>query len=214
MKRFKEQLHPTWHDALSQQLSILDDLESKLSETDFAPNQQSVMRVFNEPLEKIKIVILGQDPYPNPDYAMGLAFSVTPQVRKLPQSLRNIFTEYVADTGFSQPVNGDLSTWAQNGVALLNRSLTVIPGQSNSHSEIGWREFTLGAARVLAERGVVAILWGSAAQELSHLFKYKVESAHPSPLSAYRGFFGSKPFTRSNQMLQELDMPMVNWRLP
>ena len=170
--------------------------------------------MFRDPLDNVKVLILGQDPYPNPLHAMGLAFSVSSEVQKLPQSLKNIFTEYVSDTGFPKPMTGDLSPWSNQGVALMNRTLTIEPGVSNSHSKIGWREFTLRAAHVMAQRSVVAILWGSYAQELGHLFTNKIESVHPSPLSAYRGFFGSKPFSQSNLLLEKIGAKTIDWRLP
>jgi uracil-DNA glycosylase len=214
MTSFRDQLHPTWRDALKDELPWLDALEHKLKGSNFAPKEESILRAFRDPLDNVKVLILGQDPYPNPLHAMGLAFSVSSEVQKLPQSLKNIFTEYVSDTGFPEPKTGDLSPWSNQGVALMNRTLTVEPGVSNSHSKIGWLEFTLRAAHVMAQRSVVAILWGSYAQELGHLFTNKIESVHPSPLSAYRGFFGSKPFSRSNLLLEKIGAKTIDWRLP
>lgn len=161
-------------------------------------------------------MIVGQDPYPTPGHATGLAFSVSPAVTKLPASLKNIFTEYVSDTGFTQPKNGDLSEWAKNGVALLNSSLTLNLADKSDHLKIGWQGFTSAALNVLADRGCVAILWGSQAQKLGTAFAkdQKIESVHPSPLSAYRGFFGSRPFTRCNDLLMASDQLPINWRLP
>ena len=213
MKSFKEQLHPTWREALEPYIDQLERIEAKLIKEPFAPDHQSVLRAFETSLDEIKVLIIGQDPYPNPDFAMGLAFSVAPHVTKLPASLRNIFTEYSQDTGYQTPKNGDLSSWSRQGVMLLNRTLTLSPGLTNSHEDIGWKEFTFNASRILAERNIVAILWGSAASELADLFPNKIVSVHPSPLSAYRGFFGSKPFTRANIMLQELGISEVDWNL-
>ncbi len=213
MKSFKEQLHPTWREALEPYIDQLERIEARLIKEPFAPDHQSVLRAFETPVDEIKVLIIGQDPYPNPDFAMGLAFSVSPHVTKLPASLKNIFTEYSQDTGYQTPMNGDLSRWSKQGVMLLNRTLTLTPGLTNSHEDIGWKEFTFKVTRILAERNIVAILWGSAASELEDLFPNKIVSVHPSPLSAYRGFFGSKPFTRANIMLKELGISEVDWNL-
>ena len=213
MKSFRYQMHPTWQLALEPVLPLLDQLESKLDVMDFLPARENVMRAFHQPVQDVKVLILGQDPYPNPQYAVGLSFSVNPGTEKLPKSLKNIFIEYEQDTGFAEPSSGDLSLWAQRGVLLLNRSLTVSPGESGSHTDIGWHEFTLQVAQILGKRNVVAVLWGAHAQELSYLFENKIESAHPSPLSAYRGFFGSKPFTKVNELLEGLGFQKIDWRL-
>ena len=213
MKSFRDQMHPTWQVALESVLPLLDKLESKLVGMDFLPARENVMRAFHHPVQDVKVLILGQDPYPNPQYAMGLSFSVNPDTKQLPQSLKNIFIEYEHDTGFEKPNRGDLSSWAQRGILLLNRSLTVSPGESGSHADIGWHEFTLHVAQILGKRNVVAVLWGAHAQELSYLFENKIESAHPSPLSAYRGFFGSKPFTKVNELLEGQGFQKIDWRL-
>jgi uracil-DNA glycosylase len=213
MKRFKEQLHSTWRDVLEPYIDQLEAIEEKLTGVPFAPEHQSVLRAFETPIDELKVLIIGQDPYPNPDFAMGLAFSVAPHITKLPASLKNIFIEYQQDTGFQAPKNGDLSCWSRQGVMLLNRTLTLSPRLSNSHEDIGWKEFTFNVSRILSERNIVAILWGSQAQELADLFPNKIVSVHPSPLSAYRGFFGSKPFTRANAKLAELGISEVDWDL-
>lgn len=213
MRSFKDQMHPTWQEALKPVLPLLDEIESRLIGTEFLPAQENVMKAFSQPLHDVKALILGQDPYPNPQYAMGLSFSVNAGEKKIPQSLKNIFLEYEQDTGHPKPNNGDLSAWTQRGVLLLNRSLTVSEGESGSHKDIGWREITLYAAQVLAKENIVAILWGASAQELSYLFEKKIESPHPSPLSAYRGFFGSKPFTTANKMLEGAGLSKIDWRL-
>jgi uracil-DNA glycosylase len=213
MKSFRDQMHPTWQVALEPALPLLDHLESKLEGVEFLPARENVMRAFLQPLQDVRVLILGQDPYPNPQYAMGLSFSVDPSTKKLPQSLKNIFIEYEQDTGFVKPSSGDLSLWAQHGVLLLNRTLTVAPGESGSHADIGWSEFTLHVAQILGKRDAVAVLWGAHAQELSYLFEKRIESAHPSPLSAYRGFFGSKPFTKVNDLLESSGLQKIDWRL-
>ena len=181
-----------------------------------APGYENVLRVFSYPISHYRAVIVGQDPYPTPGYATGLAFSVSPEVTKLPASLKNIFTEYVSDTGFDYPLNGDLTSWAKNGVALLNSSLTLNLEDKSEHLKIGWQRITSATLNLLAERGCVAILWGSHAQKLGSIFSdsHKVESVHPSPLSAYRGFLGSKPFTKCNQLLAASGKLPINWRLP
>ena len=144
--------------------------------------------------------------------ADGLAFS-TPPGNPIPASLRNIFKEYVADLGFPAPQSSDLSKWSTRGIMLLNRTLTTIVGERNAHVTQGWREFTSDVASVLAEQKVVAILWGNNARELAPLFEAKIESAHPSPLSARRGFFGSRPFTRVNEYLLEQGLEPIDWQL-
>jgi uracil-DNA glycosylase len=161
-------------------------------------------------------VIVGQDPYPTPGYATGLAFSVNPDLTKLPASLNNIFSEYVSDTGFMIPTNGDLSSWANNGVALLNSSLTLNLDNKSEHLKIGWQRITAAALEVLASHGCVAILWGSQAQKMGSIFpdSQQISSVHPSPLSAYRGFFGSRPFTKCNQLLISSGQRPIDWRLP
>ena len=163
------------------------------------------------------MLILGQDPYPTPGHAVGLSFSVRPEVRPVPRSLANIFREYAEDLGLPAPANGDLSPWTERGVMLLNRVLTVRPGESGSHRGIGWEEVTEQAIRALAARDqpLVAILWGRDARNVRLLLAAHpaIESAHPSPLSASGGFFGSKPFGRANAALESLGGDPVDWRL-
>lgn len=165
------------------------------------------------PFNKVKCVILGQDPYPTKGHAHGLAFSVQPHVRRLPKSLVNIFTEYRSDLGYLAPRSGDLTVWAERGVLLLNTILTVEEGKPLSHAGLGWEKLTYEIVRALDERtGVVFCLWGKRAQEYQGALRSSpvVCSAHPSPLSANKGFFGSKPFTRINSHLNE----PINWKLP
>jgi uracil-DNA glycosylase len=178
------------------------------------------LRAFSFPFEAVRVLIVGQDPYPTPGHAVGLSFSVAPDVRPLPRSLVNIFTEYRADLGYPQPANGDLSPWAQRGVMLLNRVLTVRPGTPASHRGKGWEAVTECAIRALVarEQPMVAILWGRDAETLRPMLGgencVSIESAHPSPLSASRGFFGSRPFSRANELLAGMGAEPVDWRLP
>jgi uracil-DNA glycosylase len=166
----------------------------------------------------VRVLIVGQDPYPTPGHAVGLSFSVGPQVRPLPASLVNIFREYSADLGHPEPACGDLSPWTERGVLLLNRALTVEPRKPASHRGRGWEEVTDQAIRALVARGapLVAILWGRDARSLAPLLADvpRVESAHPSPMSADRGFFGSRPFSRASRLLEQQGAPPIDWKLP
>jgi uracil-DNA glycosylase len=184
----------------------------------YLPAGNHVLRAFQQPFADVRVLIVGQDPYPTPGHPIGLCFSVAPDVRPLPKSLVNIFTEYGEDLGHPPPANGDLSPWTDNGVLLLNRALTVAPGQPNSHQGKGWEEVTEQAIKALAARGgpLVAILWGRNARNLRPLLDPVpcIESAHPSPLSARSGFFGSKPFSRANQLLEQQGAQPVDWKLP
>jgi uracil-DNA glycosylase len=184
----------------------------------YQPAGERVLRAFQRPLADVRVLVVGQDPYPNPDHPIGLSFAVERGIWPLPPSLVNIYTELRSDLGIVPPRHGDLTAWAEQGVMLLNRSLTVQPGVSNSHRGRGWEEVTECAIRALAARGgpCTAILWGAHARSLAPLLGEIpwVGSAHPSPLSAYRGFFGSRPFSRVNRMLEEQGAPPVDWRLP
>ena len=208
-----DQLHPDWQEALSELRGQIDLIDSKLQNSDVAPEYESVMRALSVSIESISVVIIGQDPYPTPGHADGLAFSVSSSVTALPASLRNIFKELESDVGIPVSANGDLSRWAEQGVLLLNRILTTESGYSLKHELLGWQEITNEIARTLGQRSVVAILWGKNAQELSHLFDpgLTITSAHPSPLSSYRGFFGSKPFSQTNQLLESIGLPAIRW---
>lgn len=183
----------------------------------YLPTGHQVLRAFTRPLSQVKVLIVGQDPYPTPGHAVGLSFSVAPDVRPLPRSLTNIYTELAADLEIPPAAHGDLSAWADQGVMLLNRSLTVRPHEANSHAGKGWEAITEQAIRALAARGgpLVAILWGRNAQSLRPLLGDvpRIESAHPSPLSASRGFFGSRPFSRANALLLAAGGEPVDWRL-
>lgn len=215
MTSFRDQLHPGWRDLLRGSLDFLDQIEQRLKESYFLPKQQDVMKCLTfDPLAS-KVLILGQDPYPNEIDAMGLAFSTARRDGSLPASLKNIYRELVDDLDISHPTSGDLSRWCEQGVVLLNRSLTCAPGESNSHRNIGWRDFTDQVVSILAQQGVIAILWGNSAQEVEDRFPKSdcITSVHPSPLSAYRGFFGSKPFSRTNQILLAKGREPIDWRL-
>jgi uracil-DNA glycosylase len=184
----------------------------------YLPAGDNILRAFRQPLADVRVLIVGQDPYPTPGHPVGLSFSVAPTVRRLPGSLVNIFTEYSADLGYPRPSTGDLSPWSERGVMLLNRVLTVEPGKSAAHRGKGWEQVTEQAIRALAARGgpLVAILWGNDARNLARLLGTTptIQSAHPSPLSADRGFFGSRPFSRADRLLQDQGGQPVDWKLP
>ena len=216
---------PDWAEALSpvdEQISRMGTFlrEENAAGRGYLPAGEHVMRAFSRPLAQVKVLVVGQDPYPTPGHAVGLSFSVAPGVAP-PRSLVNIFRELVDDLGVPAPTSGDLAPWADAGVMLLNRSLTVTPGQPASHRGRGWEQVTDQAIRVLAARAkdgapLTAILWGRDAQSLKGELAPVpwVESVHPSPLSASRGFFGSRPFSRVNRMLEEQGAVPVDWRLP
>jgi uracil-DNA glycosylase len=184
----------------------------------YLPAGENVLRAFQQPFHQVRVLIVGQDPYPTPGHPVGLSFSVGPDVRPLPKSLVNIFQEYSADLGCPPPSNGDLSPWTERGVLLLNRALTVAPGRPNSHQGKGWEEVTEQAIKALAARNepLVAILWGRNARNLRPLLDPVpcIESAHPSPMSAASGFFGSRPFSRANAALVAQGAEPVDWKLP
>jgi uracil-DNA glycosylase len=184
----------------------------------YLPAGENVLRAFKQPFSDVRVLIVGQDPYPTPGHPVGLSFSVAPDVRPLPGSLLNIFKEYRADLDLPEPVTGDLTTWTERGVLLLNRVLTVQPRKPGSHRRKGWEEVTDQAIRALAARGgpLVAILWGRDAQSLAPLMENVplIESAHPSPYSADRGFFGSRPFSRANKLIEEQGGQPIDWALP
>jgi uracil-DNA glycosylase len=184
----------------------------------YLPAGDAVLRAFTRPLDQVRVLVVGQDPYPTPGHPMGLSFSVQPDVRPLPRSLDNIFRELVDDLGVPRPSCGDLSPWADRGVMLLNRVLTVRAGAPASHRGKGWEAVTDRAIAALVERGgpLVAVLWGRDAQTLAPALGDVpiVRSAHPSPLSAHGGFFGSRPFSRVNELLVTQGAEPVDWQLP
>lgn len=213
---------PGWADALEPVCDLLarvgDHLRHERAEgRRFLPAARHILRAFEQPFADVRVLIVGQDPYPTPGHPVGLSFSVAPDVRPLPGSLRNIFAELATDLGLPAPQNGDLSPWAERGVMLLNRVLTVRPGEPGSHRGIGWEQVTEQAIRALAarEQPLVAILWGRDARNLRPLLAGHgvVESAHPSPLSAHSGFFGSRPFSKANALLEAAGARPVDWRL-
>ncbi len=189
-----------------------------------APASRNILRAFTIPFDSIRVLIVGQDPYPTSGYAVGLSFSVAPNVHPLPKSLVNIFKELEDDLHVPPPCNGDLTPWTHRGVELLNRCLTVTIGRPNSHQSLGWEPVTDCAVRALNNRvdehgkpkPLVAILWGRNAQTLEPLLTNAaiIKSAHPSPLSASRGFFGSHPFSRANAALKQMGAEPVDWSLP
>jgi uracil-DNA glycosylase len=186
----------------------------------YLPAGANVLRAFTFPLDRVRVLIVGQDPYPTPGHAVGLSFSVAPDVRPVPRSLDNIFKEYVTDLGYPTPGNGDLTPWAERGVMMLNRVLTVQAGTSASHRGKGWEAVTECAIRALVARTqpMVAVLWGRDAATLKPMLTGEhsatIESVHPSPLSASRGFFGSRPFSRTNELLANMGAEPIDWRLP
>ena len=186
----------------------------------YLPAGANVLRAFQQPFADVRVLVMGQDPYPTPGHAVGLSFSVAPDVRPLPKSLQNIFREYQSDLGRPAPTSGDLSPWARAGVLMLNRVLTVEPGAPGSHRNKGWEKVTEAAVQALVlrpDKPLVAVLWGRDAQTVKPLLGDEVptvESAHPSPMSADRGFFGSRPFSRVDEHLAELGDEPVDWRLP
>jgi uracil-DNA glycosylase len=184
----------------------------------YLPAGENVLRAFKQPFGDVRVLILGQDPYPTPGHPVGLSFSVAPSVKRLPGSLVNIFREYSDDLSFPPPSNGDLTPWTERGVLLLNRVLTVEPGKPGSHRGQGWEAVTEQAITALAKRDkpLVAILWGRDARNLAPLLGRDrcIESAHPSPMSAHNGFFGTRPFSRANELLQRQGAEPVDWKLP
>ena len=183
----------------------------------YLPSGANVLRAFTLPLQDVRVLILGQDPYPTPSHPVGLSFSVAPDVRPLPKSLINIYRELQDDLGIPPAPNGDLTPWFEQGVLLLNRVLTVQPGKSATHRGKGWEAITQRAIEALAERGgpLVAILWGRDAQSVTRWLGDvpRIASAHPSPLSAHNGFFGSRPFSRANELLGRQGADPIDWDL-
>ncbi|HEY7816422.1 MAG TPA: uracil-DNA glycosylase [Nakamurella sp.] len=183
----------------------------------YLPAGPHILRAFERPLAQVKVLVVGQDPYPTPGHPIGLSFAVDRHVRPVPRSLGNIYRELQADTGITPPPHGDLTAWSDQGVLLLNRVLTVQPGKSASHRGKGWEPVTDQAIRSLVRRAgpLVAILWGRDAQTLRPLLGDTpvIESAHPSPMSADRGFFGSRPFSRVNRSLVEQGGEPVDWTM-
>ena len=206
-------VHSSWkpvHEPFSADIArILGSLQG----SSIAPPQDEIFAALEVPLSEVRCVIIGQDPYPTAGNAHGLAFSIPDEVRRIPASLQNIFKELHSDLGLDIPQSGNLEKWRNQGVLLLNRILTTEIGRSNAHSGLGWQVITKSIAEASADQGAVAILWGKEAQGLAPLFKESILSVHPSPLSAYRGFFGSKPFSKVNEALIRMGREPINWRL-
>ncbi|MGT2424844.1 uracil-DNA glycosylase [Amnibacterium kyonggiense] len=216
-------IDPTWAEALAPVEADVHAVGAFLREEvaagrSYLPAGDHVLRAFRTPLPAVRVLIVGQDPYPTPGHPIGLSFAVDPHVRPIPRSLTNIYRELQSDLGVAPVPHGDLTAWTQRGVMLLNRVLTVRPGAPASHRGKGWERVTEHAIRTLAARGgpLVAILWGRDAQHLAPLLGDvpRIESAHPSPLSASRGFFGSRPFSRADALLREQGGEGVDWTLP
>jgi len=192
-------------------LNLLKSIENQLDQV-FLPEPRNVFKALTLSPEKVKVLILGQDPYPNPEHAIGLAFSVNKTVSVLPASLKNIFKELESDLGVVR-TNGDLSDWVDQGVLLLNTTLTFNPTQPRQHLNIGWDLFTKSIIEYVGKKGAIGVLWGNHAIAMKDFFlpDRVITSVHPSPLSAYKGFFGSKPFSRVNQILTKQGISEIKW---
>ncbi|MDQ2795562.1 MAG: uracil-DNA glycosylase [Actinomycetota bacterium] len=219
----EELVHPTWVPALTPVAETItrmgDFLRAEVAAgRGYLPAGPNILRAFTRPFDEVRVLIVGQDPYPTPGHPIGLSFAVDQHVRPVPRSLANIYAEMGTDLGLPTPSTGDLSPWADRGVLLLNRVLTVRPGVSGSHQGKGWEGVTARAIEALVARGgpLVAILWGRQARALVPVLGAtpRIESAHPSPLSAHAGFFGSRPFSRTSELLQAAGEPPLDWKLP
>lgn len=214
---FFEQMHPSWQAVLAGQRDLLDRIEAQvLGDAQITPPVGQVMRAFELPIEQVRVLIVGQDPYPTPGHAIGLSFAVAPEVAPLPRSLQNIMRELRDDLGKSVSNGGDIQLWESRGVMLLNRHLSTSSGESAAHFDAGWAQFTDAAIRALNRaRGnkLVAVLWGNEAISLRTLLPdaQVLTSPHPSPLSARKGFFGSKPFSRANEALRFVGEAEIDW---
>lgn len=202
-------MHASWEPIIGPALTGVHDVGEG-----FVPPREDVLRAFDMPLDDVRVLIVGQDPYPTPGHSMGLAFSTRPGIAP-PRSLVNIYRELHDDVGIEPPADGDLTPWVAQGVMLLNRVLTVEPGNAGAHRRRGWEQVTEAAIRALNRAPLVAILWGKDAQKCAAFLPDVpvIESAHPSPLSARRGFFGSRPFSRANALLVDQGAAPVDWRL-
>ncbi len=229
IKALKDLVEAGWAEALADVEPTVHRMGDFLREETregrpWLPASRNILRAFAIPFDSIRVLIVGQDPYPTPGHPVGLSFCVAPDVRPLPKSLINIYKELMSDLGVPAPSNGDLTPWTRRGVLLLNRCLTVGVGRPNSHQGKGWEDVTDTAIRALNARvdeqgnpkPLVAILWGRNAQSLEPLLTdaFIIKSPHPSPLSASRGFFGSRPFSRANEALTSMGASPIDWRLP
>ena len=208
-----DQLHPEWQKALAHYRPLVTKIDALINKDDVTPAYESIFAAYQLQPSEIKVAIFGQDPYPASGHAHGLAFSVTPETQPLPASLKNIFKELESDCGVKVASNGDLHRWANQGVFLLNQILTTKPKQSLAHEDFGWQEFTAATAKLVGGTGAIGIFWGAKAQQFAKYFDpdFSISSAHPSPLSAYRGFFGSAPFSRANTLLRKQGKSEINW---
>ncbi|MDR0848692.1 MAG: uracil-DNA glycosylase [Propionibacteriaceae bacterium] len=220
MQPLTEIIAPDWAEALASvepQVHAMGDFlrEENAAGRGYLPAGKDVLRAFTRPLRDVRVLIVGQDPYPTPGHPVGLSFSVGPEVRPLPGSLRNMYQEMAADLGVQPPPNGDLTPWFEQGVLLLNRVLTVQPGKAGSHRGKGWEVITARAIEALVARGgpLVAVLWGRDAQTLIPMLGDVpvIASPHPSPLSAHAGFFGSRPYSRVNAALAQQGAEPIRW---
>lgn len=219
----EDQVGPGWADALAPvegHIAAMGEFlrAEQQAGRPFLPRGEDVFAALRLPFDDVRVLVVGQDPYPTPGHPIGLAFAVAPDVRPLPKSLQNVFTELVDDLDVPAPSNGDLTPWVEQGVLLLNRCLTVRPHASASHRDKGWEEITghVVDALVARDRPLVAVLWGRQAQSVQPRLDgtLAITSPHPSPLSAHRGFFGSRPFSRTNDLLARQGADPVDWRLP
>ena len=215
---FFEQMHSSWQQAMPETKALLEEIESKVlpQAQNIAPKIEHIMRALEAPLDSVRVLIVGQDPYPTAGHAIGLSFAVDTSVKPLPRSLSNILRELKDDLGQSVTCAGDLAKWSSQGVLLLNRHLTTNLSEAGAHYDIGWAAFTDRVIQVLNRkrgRKLVAILWGNQAQQLAHALCdcRVIASAHPSPLSARKGFFGSRPFSKANAALIEGGEEPINW---
>lgn len=208
-----------WSEALTPVAEVISELGERLrrEQDGYLPAAENVLRAFQRPMADVRVLIIGQDPYPTPGHAIGLSFAAERGVRPLPRSLMNIYRERESDLGIPSAPHGDLTAWSEQGVLLLNRVLTVRPGEPGSHRGWGWEAVTECAIRALAARDapLVAILWGKDAANLQPMLGDTpvITSAHPSPLSARRGFFGSRPFSRANELLALQGSPPIDWHV-
>ena len=206
-----DEVEQSWRPLFSMHSQALSEILDSIG-NEFTPARSVVFRAFQTPIDEVKVLILGQDPYPGDGVADGLAFSARPG-NSTPASLRNIFKEYSTDLNLPIPLSPDLTPWSHRGVLLLNRTLTTAIGERNVHASKGWSSLTEVIAKELAKRDVVAILWGNSARTFAPHFKMVIESVHPSPLSARNGFFGSRPFTRANALLLGQGREPIDWQL-
>lgn len=206
-------VHSSWKPVLEPFSADIARIVASLQGSSIAPAEDQIFAALEVPLTEVRCVIVGQDPYPTAGNAHGLAFSIPGEVTKIPASLQNIFKELHSDLGCEIPQSGNLEKWRDEGVLLLNRILTTEVGRSNAHGNLGWQVITKSIAEAAADQDAVAILWGKEAQSLAPVFKESIASVHPSPLSAYRGFFGSKPFSKVNEALMRIGREPIDWRL-